>query len=860
MDNIRQRLAEIDKELARSPAYYHRQTIDTAPLVFCATGLIAGIIIQEQFILPARILLALLALCAAILFISLLPWPRRLTCKIEKEHLIPYIVLLCSACLGAIRLASFNRAQPDDIRNAAGDTPTLATVRGVIVTKPYISTPQWRFARFTPADPGSSFYLQTTEAQMVDGWNKASGLVWVRVKEPLLDLKAGDSVQLYCWLDKFGGPSNPGEFDMATYMSRKGAFFAAFVESREAIEVMQSGAAGLFMKMKTTMRKMAVETLLGGPHPDNEAESLLLALVLGHRTNIDNSTIRAFRETGLLHFICLSGMNFGMVIGFVWWACKTAGLMKPGRAIVCMITAVLFLMAVPENAPAFRAAVMCFAFCGSFIFRRQSNPFNSLALAAVVLLLIRPTELFEADWQLSFVSVLGILLLCPLIYPILREKTIDNPWFTDFVKTKPFLRIVAKPVPSILGLFSTSFAAWLSTTGIMLYHFYNIQWLTSIWTVLVSPLIAITSLLGYIKLFVAMLLPTAANLLGVVVNYLSSLLIWIVKLFAGLDISEILIGKTNPAAIILFYGLIVFAFFSRPRYPVLKKVICATAAAAIVAMLVTPRWQNTYSKNLTVTALDVGHGQAILTQLPGGTTILLDAGSLSRTDVGTRVITPFLRYKGVAKINAVVLSHADIDHVNGLLEVLDDYPAGVIYSNDICFANPNSPPAVKFLHDELQRKNIEIKSTDDQIIPAAPAAVKLLWPIREIYEDEKIGANDKSVAMLIEYAGRRILLCSDIEKFAQRELLRLYPDLKADILSVPHHGSVKTLEQNFIKTIKPSAVICSCSEPSYKKGQVIGQLDNIQTYYTGTDGAITICIDRDGVLRITTFNNKKAAP
>ena len=66
-------------------------------------------------------------------------------------------------------------------------------------------------------------------------------------------------------------------------------------------------------------------------------------------------------------------MNFAMVIGFVWWVCKTAGLMKPGRAIVCTITAAVFLMVVPENAPALRAAVICFAFCASFIFRRNSN-------------------------------------------------------------------------------------------------------------------------------------------------------------------------------------------------------------------------------------------------------------------------------------------------------------------------------------------------------------------------------------------------------------------------------------------------------------------------------------------------------
>ena len=214
-------------------------------------------------------------------------------------------------------------------------------------------------------------------------------------------------------------------------------------------------------KSKGSLQKIATQALLGQSEPQDEADRLLLALVLGYRTDIDKGTIKAFRQTGLLHFICLSGMNFGMVIGFVWWVCKTAGLMKPGRAVVCMITAVLFLLVVPENAPAFRAAVMCFAFCGSFIFRRKSNPFNSLALAAIVLLLIRPTELFEADWQLSFASVLGILLFCQSpIQWLPSTKTIDHPTgLPIWIKPGRLLTRTAAKIASATGsVFAVSFS------------------------------------------------------------------------------------------------------------------------------------------------------------------------------------------------------------------------------------------------------------------------------------------------------------------------------------------------------------------------------------------------------------------
>jgi competence protein ComEC len=670
MDEIRRRLAEIDRQLDRGSASYFKQFVTTAPLVFCATGLIAGIIIQNHLSIPTWVWLSLLVICIVALFTSLVTHRARLA---GGFYIAPFVVVVCFACLGAVRLNSFNTAMPNDIRNLVSDEPILATVRGVIVTKPYTDSNEWQFSRFTHTDRGSSFYLEITEVETIEGWAKAAGLVRVRVNEPVMDLKPGDYIQMYCRLDKFENATNPGEFDIAKYLARKKVFVAASVESRSAIEPLQSNASDVYSKIRGVLQQTATQALIGPGEPQNEEEQLLLALVLGYRTNIDKATFEAFRQTGLLHFICLSGMNFAMVIGIVWWICKTAGLHKRGRAIVCMLSAVLFLMVVPENPPAFRAAVMCFAFCGAFIFRKKSNPFNSLALAAIVLLLIRPTGLFEPDWQLSFASVLGILLLERPINTYLHEMAFG--WFGGFGMPNPAAQAVKKIASLVSLAFSVSLAAWLSIAGIMLYHFYTIQWLTSIWTVLVSPLIGLVSFLGYLKLIIALVSPSIGAALGFIVNILAKILILIVKLIAGLNISEILIGKTNGFPILLFYALLAFVFFFRLSNSIFKKAVCTITAVSLIVMLVAPRWQNAHNDNLTMTVLDVGHGQAIFTHLPGGTNMLFDAGSLSRSDIGSRVVTPFLRYSDIRKIDAVIISHGDIDHINGLPEIMDYCPA-----------------------------------------------------------------------------------------------------------------------------------------------------------------------------------------
>jgi competence protein ComEC len=243
--------------------------------------------------------------------------------------------------------------------------------------------------------------------------------------------------------------------------------------------------------------------------------------------------------------------------------------------------------------------------------------------------------------------------------------------------------------------------------------------------------------------------------------------------------------------------------------------------------------------------------------MPGGGNILLDAGSQSRSDVGTRVVTPFLRYNGIRTIDAIVISHPEIDHTNGLLEIVDNCKAKVIYSDALFFNDRKNNASAKFLREELIRKGIEIRPAEDKIPITSPATVKLLWPNSEIYEDDKISANNKSVVMMIDYAGRKILTTSDIEKLAQNEIFRLYPDLKADVLVMPHHGSARTTEPSFVDKTGAAVTIASCSKSSYDKRQVLRQSQNIKSYYTSLDGAVTVRVNKQGALDTTAFTKEK---
>lgn len=834
MDDIQRKLERIDKQLSGGFVNSYKRVIATCPLLFAAAGLTAGIIIQENFDLPALIWLTVLVICAA--FAAFVFAVHKFASR--KLLLLSVCAVIGFSCLGAIRLNSFSSPEPNDISNFIGEQHKLATIRGVIVTRPYVNrNSNWEFVKFKHSDPATSFYLKLGEVKTIDGWAKASGTVRVQVAERVLDLRQGDYIQTHCWLDRFRKATNPGQFDLAEHLTRRNIFVAASVKSRDGIKMLASKNKGLLTKIRARFRETATRALLGDLSIEERNQGLLEALLLGYRGNIDSDTYKAFHKTGLLHFISLSGLHLGILAGIIWWLCKTAGLLKRARAIICIIAIAVFLMVVPPRAPTLRAAIIVFVFCISFFFRRPPNPVNTLSLAAIILLLIKPTGLFEAGWQLSFVTVLALLLFCKRIYFFLYEK----------IAAVLSLEKLPKPVVYLLELFSTGLTAWLGSAGILLYHFYTINPLTGIWTIIAFPLVAGILTAGFLKIVLSFLLPSAAFVLGVIASLLSDSLIWTVKLFAQAEISQILIGHVPAVFIVLYYCFVLFVFFVHFRRPLIRKAICAVVILLLLAFLGLTKWQRIYRGNLEMACLDVGHGQAILVQLPGRANILFDAGSMYKDNIGARIVTPFLDYSGINRIDAIVISHNDVDHINGIPEIAEHCEVGGVYTSD-AFLSQTDSGAAKFLEESLSKKGFEIRNLED-FNPDTAAEIKILWPSEQVCRNEQLSDNDKSIVCLIEFAGRKILLYSDIEKFAQSELLRLNPNLKTDCLVVPHHGSSRTLMTGFLEKLDADVLICCCSRSDYENNRVIIPKDNAEYLYTGEHGAVVVRIDRNGEIR-----------
>ncbi|MFH1716250.1 MAG: MBL fold metallo-hydrolase, partial [Planctomycetota bacterium] len=346
--------------------------------------------------------------------------------------------------------------------------------------------------------------------------------------------------------------------------------------------------------------------------------------------------------------------------------------------------------------------------------------------------------------------------------------------------------------------------------------------------------------------------------LGIVAALLSDALVWLVKLIAHLGVSQILIGAVPVALVILYYCMIAFAGFAYSRRPLAKKVVCTVMILAIVGCLGGIKWQRTHRDDLTLTCLDVGHGQAILAQLPGTANILFDAGSLHRSDIGSRIVAPFLDYTGTGKIDAVIVSHNDADHINGIPEIAEHCKVGGVYANDAFFDRADSWGTAKFLADSLAAKGLEIERLPKDLHLSRSAEIKTLWPDEKANDVAQLSDNDRSLVTLIEFAGVSILLCSDIERFAQGELLRLYPGLRADVVVVPHHGSIVTLDTEFLKSLDADVLIYSCDRTQYERiardtERAAHVSEEAKSFYTAENGAIVVRVEKDGSLNTDFF-------
>jgi competence protein ComEC len=819
MDDIQQKIEEFKQNLkSQSPL---KETILTCPAVLPAVGLIAGLVLQYYLHLPLFIWFGVL-IFSVILFLSHKFFAG-------KIYFVFISVFLCFLCMGSIRLISYNRPAPNDIRKIAPDDFTFAHIKAQIITKPVIiDNNDWVFAESFPSGPYTTFYAKVSDIKTTGGWTPASGTIKFYISEPAKDVNTGFKIEAFCKLDKFSAADNPGQFDTAEYMNNNGVFLSASVKTAKTITILGTEEIKSLFDIKAKVRQYAIAALLEGAESDKNI-SLTEALLLGSRTKIDKKLYNDFIKTGLVHLVALSGLNVGILAGFFWWLAKKAGLLHRGRAIACIIATIIFLLAIPAQSSSLRAGIMFIIFCLANLLSRQSKALNSLSVSAIFLLLIKPMDFLNAGFQLSFAAVLGIV----LFYEPIRK----------------FIILPAKSLRMLFDMLAIGIAACIAVVPLIAWNFYQFQLFGALWTVPASFPVAVIPILGTFKILLNPLLPTLAAGLAYIIDFSAWGLSQFVTLCAKVPHSQIIVGKPSIYIILAFY-LVLFLW---KFFPFRKKTILNYLyPAAITLLLISAVFINKTGKanNLILTVLSVGHGQATYIQTADNKNFIIDAGSMTNRNIGDNIVNPFLNYTAEDKLDTVFVSHDDIDHYDGLPEILEKHKCKNVYTTSKFLQDAATSKTDAKLCEFIRSKNIPFSVAPEKI-SLANTTITRLWP-NETADENSLTDNESALVLLIEYAGRKILFCSDITADVQGKLMNLYPQLDIDLMITPHHGSGRTTDPNFLTAFKPEFLITSCSEarlssvsPAIKKKS--------QSYYTCKDGAVTCLIDSAGQIRLSTF-------
>ena len=590
-------------------------------------------------------------------------------------------------------------------------------------------------------------------------------------------------------------PGNPGEFDYASYLRGRQVFFRFFARGRSSVEVYQRDETDLLCvayRIKSTIIRrfeLSVE--------DTVARSLILALLVGDRAGIDDEIETRFKRTGLLHLLAVSGLHV-LIVGMIFYQLLRPILLRLGfswqaaertRTIATAIVLVLYALVTGMPASVVRAVVMAILFMTATLYQRSAHSLNTLAVAVVVLLTLRPPQLFEAGFQLSVAAVAAIISLQPRYASLFLGS--DGSGY----------------IPrSIRSSTSVSLAASAGTLPVLLYHFGSVSFAGLVLNTLAVPITSVTLASSVATAAAAGLNGELGLIFGQASQFFAQLLLLVVErgepyfrwAYVEWPVDDMLI----IAAIIVF--LFALAQWPRPR----TRWRLLTFMLVILGLSISiDAARGVWSPRLSVYFLDVGQGDAAVVRLPNGRTLLIDAGPRSSfSDAGFYTVLPLLRRNQIRRLDAIVITHPDSDHLGGLPSLLRHVAVGRIVHSGLSHDSDLFAESISLI-DSLRIPYVAVRTGDTlEIDPTV--RVQVLHPDGPRLEEDP---NASSIVIRLQYGRTAFLLMGDAEAAAERAIVRRYADLlDVDVVKVGHHGSMTSSTPLFISRISlrnPIAVI-----------------------------------------------------
>jgi len=673
----------------------------------------------------------------------------------------------------------------------------------------------------------------------------------------------GDLIRFQAALKNNHGFKNPGGFDYERYLRLRGIAATANIADNSRVVLLRKNTANSFHARLESFR-MSLKDMIKQYAPFPSAE-IIMAMTLGMKNEIPPAVKDSFARTGTSHLLAISGLHIGMVgaAAFLFFTL----LMKSSEYLLlrfniinlssgaAFLLIVIYALIAGMGITVIRAALMALIFLGSLLFNRQRDFYNSLILAALLILSFAPEALFDISFQLSFTAVLAILYITPRLDPVdfrfMRERHL---WLQKIFRYFYLLMVV-------------SLAATAGTLPLIVYHFHIFSAVTLLANLIVIPLLGMLALcLAMLSLPFSLIVMPAAGLLLKLSSFFVYLSVEIINWLASLPYSYFTLTRPDISEIIMYY-LFLFMLIqlldshqpqkSGDNFFLRHKQVLKYCLILIIIFFAANRFflyvQDRFSPVLHLTAIDVGQGSANLIRFPGGQKMLIDGGGLATgsLDIGKMVIAPFLYNEKISKIDIIVLTHPHPDHYQGLIYILDNFNVREFWHNGQTALEDES---YNQLREIIARRKIktEILTAVSPTKTIGGAAIQILWPEKTPQRDSSLythdAVNDASLVTKIKYGKMSFLLTGDISATVERAILKSGRDINSTVLFVPHHGSFHSSSAEFLTAVGPRYAAVSAGRGNVFRHPHPAVLERYQKsdteiFRTDQDGAITFATD-----------------
>jgi len=576
---------------------------------------------------------------------------------------------------------------------------------------------------------------------------------------PDQQIKAGQHWSITVRLKRPHGSLNPGGFDYERWLFIEGIGATGYVRPYPKPVLLGRDSAWTSI----SVWRQSITDHLSQTLSDRPNIALIKALTIGDGDSITQNQWEVFRKTGTTHLVVISGSHIGLVAGLVYflalklWARTGFLAWSPQRvaAVAAMLVAVFYAGLAGFSVPTQRSVIMLAIVMFAIFNQRNIRPFNTLAVALFAVLIIDPLAVLAAGFWLSFLAV-------SIIVYVIAGRLGKPGYFVEIMKIN-----------------------WATSVGLsplLLFFFQQVSVCSPLANFIAVPVISLLVVpLSLLSMFLMFISPFLASKLFFVVDTVLQGLWWLLAHLAELPVATI--NHVQPSVWALLFAIPGILLLLAPA-----GIPARWLSLVMFLPLVFTESKQPGEGDINMTLLDVGQGLSVVVQTANHW-LVYDTGAKfsAESDLGQSVLLPFLRLQGAGKIDKLIVSHGDNDHIGGAASLMRGLPTEQVLTSVPKLLSDYSPVKCEAGQSWLWDK---VKFT-------------ILSP-----PQVNASENDNSCVLKIQSEYGAVLLTGDIEEAAESWLVKSYGNhLQANVLIAPHHGSMTSSTAGFLQAVQPEYVL-----------------------------------------------------